>query len=1073
MPDGYGPVNKDFPQGMGPFTGFDNRIRYADMVGYSAMQQYAQNTISPHQLAISQQRAVATQPQFQYSVSGGQDTRAYRRQAEMSRTSIMGITANTVADIAAFDVAAMGVGAMGIGGVYGLAATAGIAMAPAAFVSYGINRTLERQQRMHAMAGDIEQYRDKMGFNSALSYGQASALSGSMLNSMDRSGQFFNRDQQTQIHKIGLSNDMMSARGGGLNAGTISQYKKNFEELKETTEEVVKLLQTTIEGGMSVIKELQGKGFNSMGQIRQQVRQAKAFGDITGLGSQNMMLIGGAGAQAVQGTPWRSTVGASMYQMGSAQASIMAQGSAAGAQAVTRAGGIAQSGGAIANAQMNALSSGMGTKFAAYMMKPDGTLDEKRMQRVLSGKASGYDVVTGANQVGYAMGASGRAMFDMYKSDLYNNMSDVQRQGVFNAQFGAWGANRYGTTKAKAFVFAGQFTSNIRDQRLVAHSLLSPAGYDIMAAQISANRMGGMTMASGQDTGMIARATGGKFWKGVGRASERMGEDILNVMGDVGSGISGAAGGIGNYFARGIAGIGSSMGLVDEYWRMGGSPDIGNQQNAMNVMYGLAKRGNVARGSSLAFGGGSDIGRMGLRGGPSDAAMGVVSNINFSNMTPQQLQRILMKGSIASVNRTESMLSNDEDFMRDLKMNSNKSRKEFFGSNSQDFVGALVKAASAHIDKNATDYKSAKDNFDKYVSGLSGFSRANVNTLLEQERMSMIYNGQTGVTMPGEVIQTIAPQITALARTESRFKNTRALGGFRAVGGGLGTAQAGLDQALKTMFTQTTTAGDALSSFSTTGIHNKLRDMFPNMDLNDKANREMAFNQMASLQNRAKKGLDAKTPLSAEEEGRLKEFRSVIGKKSFQVLEKQADRRDVMAFYENAEGRHHAYMTYASQAGIKITKQFRGELKQALVGGLEGGASTWATTNREKLLEFGIGGGALSQVTNRENLSGMLNNNIRIQGIAKTQLSEDLAKAINELRDSIMGGDFTKGVTVEVGGKSKTITTKEEAEKLSTTLSENLMAEQRAKQTRGDGGAGRPVVLNSPITNYFNNRWTL
>jgi len=40
---------------------------------------------------------------------------------------------------------------------------------------------------------------------------------------------------------------------------------------------------------MSVIKELQQSGFTSIGAIRQQVLQAKAFGDVTGVGAQNMI----------------------------------------------------------------------------------------------------------------------------------------------------------------------------------------------------------------------------------------------------------------------------------------------------------------------------------------------------------------------------------------------------------------------------------------------------------------------------------------------------------------------------------------------------------------------------------------------------------------------------------------------------------------------------------------------------------------------------------------------------------------------------------------------------------------
>ena len=77
-----------------------------------------------------------------------------------------------------------------------------------------------------------------------------------------------------------------------------------------------------------------------MKQIRNQITQAKAFGGMTGLGTQNMMQIGAAGAQAVQGTPMSAAGGAGMYQYATGAVSNMMQGSPGMSGAVQRAGAV-------------------------------------------------------------------------------------------------------------------------------------------------------------------------------------------------------------------------------------------------------------------------------------------------------------------------------------------------------------------------------------------------------------------------------------------------------------------------------------------------------------------------------------------------------------------------------------------------------------------------------------------------------------------------------------------------------------------------------------------------------------
>jgi len=531
---GMGPADAGYSGHIDPFAAFDNRIRYNDMIRRQMISQYQQNTVRPATMTLAQQRYVATDPRFQYGVPGGQDSRQYQRQAEMSRSAFGAALTETTMDIGLWQaVSGMGTMALGAGSKFlapialPLAATLGVGH----FVNKGVQNALQRQRFMHSMAGDIEQYRDQLGFNEPLSYGQATTL-GKRLTSMvyeKSAGGFFSQEQVGRIHKIGLANKMLSARGGSPeNRGTMRQYEQNVRDLTDTTEEVVKLLQTTIEGGMSVIKELQNTGFGSMREIKQQVRQAKAFGQITGLGAQNVMQAGAAGARAVQGTPWDASVGASMFQSGAAGASYLAGLGPAGQYAVRRAGGVAAAGGAIGRFQMNVLSSGIGTKLAAYAMKADGTIDNDRMGRLLAGGMNSYDVVQGAAERGYSMGPSGRVMFEMNKADMLNNMNDMGRAKMVNEAFRLWSQRHPGTMQAQATVFAGMYTNNQREQRLMQQWLMNPKGFDVQWGANRAVEAGLMDIdvRRARYGGPTAQAIG-RVMGGAGGFFNRLGSDIV------------------------------------------------------------------------------------------------------------------------------------------------------------------------------------------------------------------------------------------------------------------------------------------------------------------------------------------------------------------------------------------------------------------------------------------------------------------------------------------------------------------------------------------------------------------
>lgn len=536
---GYGPSNYSGARSEGPGVPFDATINYNNMAQYQAVTQYQQlSTPAP----IYQQRSVTAGEQYQYG-AGQQNVRFYNRQQDLSRMAWSAAVANAGMGIAGFAAAdaAMGVAGAAAAGAgaagFGMAGTVMPWVAPLIplyFAGRGVNNSMQRRAYMHAIANDIETYRDRLGFNS-LSYNQASQLGAGMTAEIESPYQFFNREQQMRIHKIALANDMISAKGIGLQSGSIEQYKRNFSELKDTTETVVKLLKTTIEGGMSVIKELQGAGFNSYRQIRQQVLQATAYGNLTGLGSQNMMQVGLAGAQSVQGTMWTAATGASMYQSGAAQAAGIARTSALGAYAVERVGGVAQAGGVIARATMNLAMSGIGTRMAAYAMNPDGSVNQERMQAMMRGDISGFGITSGSAATGYAMGPSGRALFPIYKEQFYNNLNDQGRDMILKKGFGAWSASRpYASVEAKAYTFAGQYTQDPREQLLVMQSLLGSGGY---SNQYAAKHLESRIASQSIGFNPLAVAAGNWYQGSVFGKLERVGVDAFNATDDAMSGI--------------------------------------------------------------------------------------------------------------------------------------------------------------------------------------------------------------------------------------------------------------------------------------------------------------------------------------------------------------------------------------------------------------------------------------------------------------------------------------------------------------------------------------------------------
>jgi len=648
---GYGPVNQGYNP-ADPFSAFDNRINYNEMVRHQMVTQYAQNVVHPATMTLAQHRAVVNQARFQYGTQ--QNRNLFRRRAAMERAAFTGALARGVTDFGMFEAGSVAAGAMGIGGasVAGIALPLAAAAVPMHFIGKGINQALERQSNIHNIAADVGQYAGRLGFNSSLTYNQGTSLGGMVERSMSTPGQFFSKSQQMAIHKIGLSNDLLSAKGAGASSGSIQQYTRNFEELRDTTEEVVKLLKTTVEGGMSVIKELQQTGFGSLRQIKNQVIQAKAFGGLTGLGTQNMMQIGAAGAQAVQGTPFSARAGANMYQTMATQASMMATTSPAMAQAVARAGGAGNAGGQLSSMMMNIMNSGMGTKLAAYAMNPDLSVNQNKLDRALSGNVSAYGLVSGANDVGFAMGDN-RVRFGMAKRQMMNQMAEdpSKMSAGIRTLFDLWGSQRPGTSfKNRAAAFTQQFAQNPVQEDLLFNMLRgNPGMAQMVGATNAATAAANMSEFNDPYQGPIGRAISSTYRSTAGSLM-RAGRNIY----DVSSQAVGAFGNLGRAISSGFGRMteraGMSAGIYGRFGRMGG--DVGDVEQGFRSFFGAS--GPLSKRQMRALSQGVEIESLGTSD-VSDAQR-IVSARNItsamSEMGVGNLNSAIQTIAVAKGNRT-------------------------------------------------------------------------------------------------------------------------------------------------------------------------------------------------------------------------------------------------------------------------------------------------------------------------------------------------------------------------------------------------------------------------------------
>ncbi|HUU41129.1 MAG TPA: hypothetical protein VMW42_09320 [Desulfatiglandales bacterium] len=590
-PYGSGPANFANEGDQGPFSAFDNTINYQNMLRYQMVSQYNQSQATPYNLSMKQQRRMLKNPSYVYGVPGGQAAASayYNRQAELNKHAYAGAVTTGALSMGAWSVAsAASTVALGTGVMATFAAPLVLAAPIMPIVMNRVDEIMDRQKYMQSIALDLQMNRDRLGMR-GLTYEDASAAGGNISSWMmdSKKSSFFKPEEMLRIQKVGISSGMLTS--GGKASGTIGQYTKNVKDLIAATEDIVKTLQTTTDGALSMMKELNQSGFTTLPQIKNQVRMAKSVGGMTGMGFQNAAQIGAAGAMAAQGTPWNASVGASMFQMGAVAAHTISAASPRAAYAVERAGGVAQAGAIIAGAQMNILQSGIGTRMAAYAMNPNGTINEDRLKNMLSGRTTGYQVVSGANSVGYQMGQD-RVRFGMFKQDMMNQLSDAERMGLTRQAFRMWGQGRIGSRDNKAWVFAGQYTNDANSQRVLYESLLGSSGFNLLEGEAAYNAALGAPASRMPTTSPALKKLRSQvdFIRqpvlGATDISYSMIKGGVNVMGDVWGGVAGGVQNTINAAFRPLA----PYGVFDR-----SRPYAKDTDNAARFAYGVAYRGDM------------------------------------------------------------------------------------------------------------------------------------------------------------------------------------------------------------------------------------------------------------------------------------------------------------------------------------------------------------------------------------------------------------------------------------------------------------------------------------------------
>ena len=253
------------PDAVNPFVAAGTSMiqDYAIMRQNQEVQQYQQMIAQPAMMSPWTQQRVAYGGDYQFGVMGGQ-TQMYnnvQRNAALNGTAfalsagMVGATwpmftwGDTVGK-ALLTRMAPAFAATRIGGVAGMVLGGGVGMGVTLPLSMLGERGIERARMAADIQRDVEDYSGRWTGGAGFGRAATRQLSREMMSEINEPGQFFRVEDQMKIHKMGLASGMIKGRDVG-------EYKRSFDDLKKNAQDIIKMLNTTVEGGMSVMQELQ------------------------------------------------------------------------------------------------------------------------------------------------------------------------------------------------------------------------------------------------------------------------------------------------------------------------------------------------------------------------------------------------------------------------------------------------------------------------------------------------------------------------------------------------------------------------------------------------------------------------------------------------------------------------------------------------------------------------------------------------------------------------------------------------------------------------------------------------
>jgi len=977
------------------------------------------------------------------------DARAYQRQAELNRLAMVSTTMSVATDIGMWSTASAGMTAAGATGATAFFGPMALTALPAAFVGKVTGDYIDKQRRIHSIASDIDVYGGRLGFGTPLTYGQSTALGGAMYSEFNRRGDFFNTEQQERIHKIGLSNEMMSARGGA-GAGTVQQYKENFRKLKDTTAEIVKMMKTTIEGGMSIIKDMQNMGFGSLDDIRNQVKQVKALGSMSGIGTTNMTSVGFAGASyATNRNPyWRASVSAGAYQSGTASASYMAAGSSGAQQAVADVGGVANAGGILARTQMENLQGSIGTRMMSYAMNPDGSIDQDRLSNIISGNVSAYELVSGSNQRGYNMGAGGRAIFARNKRMALNAMSPERISRLNQRAFEMWGQGRGGTSEQQAWVYSGYKTSDPRSRELYFQSLINPAGFGQMYAH------GEIVDRMKDPLYDVSNPWWGR------RITNRAGEIISDVSTDLGQeiispafkGLNRFTGKVSDIWDASMGGIGRFV-LQDPTYTHG-DQGLGDRQRALNFAYGINKPMNIVRGIAAfnkSRAAGNTIGAV-----TATPLTGPLADFDITTLNRKELS------NLGSMLTTYSFQNNPSEFfkknseIRQLINITNSEAIRFSKSGQADLTAtALSYAYNQYISGSAKQYDMAQSKLDQWLADPN-------TTLSDKDKENQIYYAKTSIYGEQGDLGRFAPVVQQYVKAQKEYSVTQGLKLSR----GRGFKRFDEEQYDKTL--QGMYKGARLLNMR------GFKKFVAGRDYTDPDVAEQMFEEYIDVAGKIK------TPgyIPTERESEINTFGTTLKRTiGYYKAEEQMEQKDVASIQEYYKARTQNVLDEATISGLKISPIVKETLKKGYIeGNYKVLTKEFFTSNIEPIKKlFGGDLGEYSKLKDTKQFENlMFNSHQAVQHNQNFEIKEARRKELL-LSNAIVSGkqEVDLSVNINKGG---------EAEKSESNIVEKkdyaLMLQalgvitQNPSVTTDEYGKSSVVNAQPMVMNHWNNSWT-